>query len=165
MTNSYIKYRQNPKIDFWFGYHGNMDVPTKQDTWKPINAVEIDENGVETILRNFYVKRPDSNSVNAFKKYLQSIAKEYFKDKNIIKMPNDVQVHLSISVTEERYHAVDVDNLAKTVLDCLKNIAFDDDCQVSSLIVDKHIHPMKVSGLLIAITKITEQRKGLELNW
>lgn len=157
-----IVFRQNPNIDFLFGYFGNLDVPTKQDTYQPINVVEVDENGIENLLRNFYVKRPNSNSVNAFKEYLQSIAKEKFNDDNIIKMPNDVQVHLSISVREERYHEVDVDNLAKTVLDCLKNIAFDDDCQVSSLIVQKHVHPMKTSGIMIAITKITEERKGLE---
>lgn len=77
-------------------------------------------------------------------------------------MPSDVQVHLSISVREDRYHEVDVDNLAKTVLDSLKEIAFDDDCQVSSLTVEKHIHPMKTSGNMIAITKITEERKGLQ---
>lgn len=77
-------------------------------------------------------------------------------------MPSDVQVYLSISVNKKRYHEVDVDNLAKTVLDCLKGIAFEDDCQVSSLIVEKHIHKLNVNGLLIAITKITEERKGLE---
>jgi Holliday junction resolvase RusA-like endonuclease len=151
----------NPKIDFLFGYFGDLQVPTKQDTFRPIDVIGVDEKGKETILRNFYVKRPNSKSVNAFKEYLQSLAKENFDDENIIKMPFDVQVHLSISVAEERYHEVDVDNLAKTVLDSLKTIAFDDDCQVSSLIVEKHVHPMKVSGILIAITKITNARKGL----
>ncbi len=151
----------NPNIDFLFGYFGDLQVPTKQDTFRPIDVIGVDEKGKETILRNFYVKRPNSKSVNAFKEYLQSLAKENFDDENRIKMPFDIQVHLSISVTEERYHEVDVDNLAKTVLDSLKTIAFDDDCQVSSLIVEKHVHPMKVSGILIAITKITNARKGL----
>lgn len=157
-----IIFHKNPNIDILFGYFGDLDVPTKQDTYQPIDVVEIDENGIEKMLRNFYVKRPNSNSVNAFKEYLQSIAKQKFNESNIIKMPNDVQVHLSISVREERYHDVDVDNLAKTVLDSLKTIVFDDDCQVSSLIVQKHVHPMKTSGIMIAITKITEERKGLQ---
>lgn len=163
MEKGSVVFRQNPNIDFLFGYFGNMDVPTKQDTFKPIDAVGVDEDGRERVLSDFYIKRPNSKSVNAFKEYLQSIAKEKFDGENIIKMPSNVQVHLSISVREERYHEVDVDNLAKTVLDSLKTIAFDDDCQVSSLIVEKHIHPMKMSGILIAITQITEERKGLQL--
>ena len=80
-------------------------------------------------------------------------------------MLDKVQVSLSISLTEKRYFDVDVDNLAKTVLDSLNGIAFDDDSQVSSLIVEKHIHPMKVNGILIAITKLTETRKGLQYKW
>ena len=80
-------------------------------------------------------------------------------------MPSDVQVSISISVKEERYHQVDVDNLAKTVLDSLKTIAFDDDSQVSSLIVDKHVQEMNVDGILIGITKITEDRKGMQFSW
>ena len=38
-----IIFRQNPNIDFLFGYFGNLDVPTKQDTYQPIDVVEVDE--------------------------------------------------------------------------------------------------------------------------
>lgn len=113
-------------------------------------------------MKDFYLKKPDKDSITKFKEYIQDIAKQNIDDSQKIKMPNDVQVQLSFSVTQKRYHEVDVDNLAKTVLDCLNGIAFDDDCQVSSLIVDKHVHPMKMNGILIAITKITETRKGLQ---
>lgn len=160
-----ITYRQNPKIDFLFGYFGEMAVPTKQGGYKPVEMIQTDENGIETIIKDFYVKKPDTQSITKFKEYIQTITREKFNDSNIIKMPNDVQVHLSISINKKRYYEVDVDNLAKTVLDCLKGIAFDDDSQVSSLNVDKHIHPMNINGLLIAITKITDERKGLQFSW
>lgn len=160
-----ITYRQNPKIDFLLGYFGDMAVPTKQGGYKPVDMVETKEDGTETILKDFYIKKPDTNSIAKFKEYIQAVARKNFNESNIIKMPSDVQVHLSISVNKKRYHEVDVDNLAKTVLDCIKGIAFDDDCQVSSLNVEKHVHPMNVNGLLIAITKITKERKGLEFSW
>ena len=81
-------------------------------------------------------------------------------------MPDKVQVSLSFSLTEKRFFEVDVDNLSKTVLiDSLNGIAYDDDKQVTSLIVDKHVHKMKVNGILIAITKLTDKRKGLEYKW
>ena len=159
-----IVFQQNPKIDFLFVYYGNMPVPTKQDGYKPVDMVETKENGTETILKDFYIKKPETSSIAKFKESIQTVAREKFNDSNIIKMPYDVQVLLSISVNKKRYHEVDVDNLAKTVLDCFKGIAFDDDCQVSSLIVDKHVLQTNRNGLLIAITKITEERKGLEFS-
>ncbi|WP_417371454.1 RusA family crossover junction endodeoxyribonuclease [Gelidibacter japonicus] len=161
----YVTFKQNPNIDFLFGYFGDLSVPTKQDGYKPIETVQIDEDGVETILRDFYQRKPETASVQKFKKYIQEITKDKFKEGDKIEMPNKVQVSLSISLTEKRFFNVDVDNLAKTVLDSLNGIAFDDDSQVSSLIVDKHVHPMKVNGIFIAITKLTDERKGLEYKW
>jgi len=158
----YVTFIQNPNIDFLFGYFGAMKVPTKQDGYKPINAIQIDEDGIETILKHFYQRKPETTSVQNFKKYIQEITSDKFTDNERIKIPNKVQVHLSISLTEKSFFDVDVDNLAKTVLDSLNGIAFDDDCQVSSLIVDKHVHPMNVNGILIGITKLTETRKGLQ---
>jgi Holliday junction resolvase RusA-like endonuclease len=160
-----VTFRQNPEIDFLFGYFGNLIVPTKQDGFKPIDLIETNENGEETVLKNFYLKNPETSSVIKFREYIQGIAKEKISKNNRINKPHNVQVHLSISITEKRYYEVDVDNLAKTVLDSLNKIAFEDDSQVSSLIVEKHIHPMKVNGILIAITKLTPERKGLEFTW
>ncbi|WP_269684319.1 RusA family crossover junction endodeoxyribonuclease [Flavobacterium lacustre] len=160
-----VTFQQNPKIDFLFGYFGNLIVPTKQDGFKPIDLIETNENGEETVLKNFYLKNPETSSVIKFREYIQGIAKEKISKNNRINKPHNVQVHLSISITEKRYYEVDVDNLAKAVLDSLNEIAFEDDSQVSSLIVEKHIHPMKVNGILIAITKLTPERKGLEFTW
>jgi Holliday junction resolvase RusA-like endonuclease len=158
-------FRQNPKIDFLFGYFDGMQVPTKQDAFKPIDVTEIDENGVETILKEFYQRKPEKVSVQNFKNFIKELTADRFKESDRIKMPDKVQVSLSFSLKEKRFFEVDVDNLAKTVLDSLRGIAFEDDCQVTSLIVDKHIHKMKVNGILIAVTKLTEKRKGLQYEW
>lgn len=160
-----VTFRQNPKIDFLFGYFGDLIVPTKQDGFKPIDVIETNENGEEAVLKNFYMKNPETSSVLKFREYIQGIARKNISKKNRINKPHNVQVHLSISITEKRFYEVDVDNLAKAVLDSLNEIAFEDDSQVSSLIVEKHIHPMKVNGILIAITKLTPERKGLEFTW
>jgi len=165
MEEKFVTFRQNPNIDFLFGYFGDMAVPTKQGGYKPIDMIETNEDGTETILKDFYIKKPETNAIAKFKDYIQGVARKRFNESNIIKMPSDVQVHMSISVNKKRYHEVDVDNLAKTVLDCIKGIAFEDDCQVSSLNVEKHVHPMNVNGILIAITKITDERKGLQFSW
>ena len=56
----YVTFRQNPNIDFLFGYFDGMQVPTKQDAFKPIDVVAIDENGTETVLKDFYQRKPES---------------------------------------------------------------------------------------------------------
>lgn len=62
----FITFKQNPNIDFLFGYFGAMNVPTKQDGYKPINAIQIDNDGVETILKHFYQRKPETASVQKF---------------------------------------------------------------------------------------------------
>ncbi|MBZ9650864.1 RusA family crossover junction endodeoxyribonuclease [Psychroflexus montanilacus] len=161
----FVTFRQNPNIDFLFGYFKGMEIPTKQDAYKPNDVVEIDENGAETILKEFYQRKPEKASIQNFKNFIKELTADRFKEKDRIKMPDKVQVSLSFSIKEKRFFEVDVDNLSKTVLDSLNGIAFDDDRQVTSLIVDKHIHKMKVNGILIAITKLTEKRKGLQYKW
>ena len=161
----FVTFRQNPNIDFLFGYFDGMEIPTKQDAYKPIDVVEIDENGAETILKEFYQRKPEKASIQNFKNFIKELTADRFKESDRIKMPDKVQVSLSFSLKEKRFFEVDVDNLSKTVLDSLNGIAFDDDRQVTSLIVDKHIQKMKVNGILIAITKLTEKRKGLQYKW
>lgn len=149
----------NPKIDTLFGIY-DYPVPTKQDAFKPIEAWKINEDGKQTILNNFYVRKPDNNSIKEFHSLLNEVAREHFPDGKIIKRPEKVEVIISISITESRFKLVDVDNLAKTVLDGLNEIAFEDDSQVVSLICSKHIHPLKKNGILIGVTKLTQKNQG-----
>ena len=153
-------YYQNPKIEILFGFAGGDPVPTKQDKFKPVEVKQIEESGAEKILNNFYVKNPDGPSIQKFNTYIQELAKDYFEGDKKILRPTEVEVVLSISVTESRYKTIDIDNLAKTVLDALNDIAFEDDSQVVSLICSKHIHPLKINGLLIGITRLTPENGG-----
>jgi Holliday junction resolvase RusA-like endonuclease len=156
-----VVYHQNPNIDYLFGYFGNQPVLTKQDKFKPIEISQINENGTEEILNNFYVKNPDSASHEEFSNLIKHTALKAIENKEKIKKPQLVEVYLGITITEKRFKLVDVDNLAKCVLDCLTNIIYEDDSQVSNLIVNKSIHPMKIDSILIGITMLNENRKGL----
>lgn len=162
MNEKYVKFYGNPKIDFLFGLYGGKPIPTKQDKFAPIEVIQINEDGVEEKLNNFYVKKPDIDSVIEFNKSIKDVANKIFNNENIIRKPNEIEVVISISVTEKRFKEVDVDNLSKCVLDSLNKIAYEDDSQVSSLICNKHIHEMKLNAIFIGITKLTEKRKGIQ---
>lgn len=160
MKEEFITYYQNPKVEILFGFYGGKPIPTKQDQFKPLKAFEIDENGEEIELKNFYEKKDDKSSIQEMKNIVAEYATEAFKEKGIIKKPSEVEVLLSFSVKEKRFKQVDIDNLSKTVLDGLTGVAFEDDVQVSSLIVNKHIHPMKIDAIFIGVTELTEKQKG-----
>jgi Holliday junction resolvase RusA-like endonuclease len=159
-TKKDITFYQNPKIDFLFGLYGEKPIPPKHSQFKPIEIYEVDDNGEEKILKDFYVRKPGNNAVQEFEELLKKTAEKIFNDENRIKKPNEIEVLISVSVLEKQFKEVDVDNLAKSVLDGLTGVAFDDDSQVSSLIINKHIHPMKINAVLIGITKLTEKNKG-----
>ncbi|WP_460219319.1 RusA family crossover junction endodeoxyribonuclease [Psychroserpens sp. MEBiC05023] len=160
MASKFVTFRQNPKIEILFGFYGGKLIPTKQDKFKPLEAFEIDKDGNEVELKNFYERKEDKNSIQEMKDLVSEYATEAFKEKGIIKKPADVEVVLSFSVLERRYKEVDIDNLTKTILDGLTGVAFEDDAQVSSLIVNKHVHEMKINALFIGITELTEENKG-----
>jgi Holliday junction resolvase RusA-like endonuclease len=162
MSEENVIYYSNPKIDFLFGLYGGKPIPTKQDKFAPIKVTQINEDGVEEKLNDFYVKKPDIDSVIEFNKSIQDVANKIFNEENIIRKPNEIEVIISISVTEKRFKEVDVDNLSKCVLDSLNKIAYEDDSQVSSLICNKHIHEMKLNAIFIGITKLTEKRRGIQ---
>lgn len=161
MTKKSVTFYQNPKIEILFGFLGGKPIPTKQDKFKPLKAFESDAVGNEIEIKNLYERKEDKNSIQEMKKLVSQNATKAFEKKGIIKKPAEVEVILSISLSERRFKEVDVDNLAKTILDGLTGVAFDDDSQVSSLMETKFVHKMKVDSLLIGITELTETNKGL----
>lgn len=160
MSDDFIRFYQNPKVEILFGFYGGKPIPTKQDKFKPLKAFEINEDGKEVELKNFYEKRDDKNSIQEMKTIVAKYATKAFEKKGIIKKPSEVEVLLSFSMKERRFKEIDIDNLSKTVLDGLTGVAFEDDAQVSSLIANKHIHDMKIDALFIGITELTEEMKG-----
>ncbi len=160
MTEKQIIFYQNPKIQYLFGLFGNEPVPTKQDKFKPVNAYIRNDDGTDSVLDGIYIKNPDINSISKFETSIKSVARRIFSDGKLIKKPQEIEVILSISVTKKRYKTVDVDNLAKFVLDALTGVAYEDDSQIASLIVNKNIHPSQVHAILIGVTALTEENNG-----
>lgn len=159
--NNYITFYKNPRIDCLIILVDGPPIPTKQDKFVPVDVIETLEDGSEQILKDFYVKKPDGDAVKEFNRLIKENAENVFPNGTKIKKPNEVEIIISVSVTERRFKEVDVDNLAKCVLDSLNNLAFEDDSQITSLICSKHIHPMKKNGIMIGITKLTSTNKGL----
>jgi Holliday junction resolvase RusA-like endonuclease len=151
---------QNPAIDILFGSVG-ATIPSKRQDFKPIEVTAVHDDGTEEILKNFYVRKPSSQSVYEFEQLIHDqITSSSLHEKKIMK-PSLVEVVIAITLTKGKYFEIDVDNIAKTVLDSLKGYLFEDDSQVKRLICDKDIHPLNKDGFFIAVTELKEGRPGL----
>ncbi len=156
MDDDYATFVKNPSIDHLFGLLGNQPILTKKDSYKLIKMVRVSKDGKKEILNNIYEKNPDKKSLEILKQEIGKSAEEM----EIIKKPRTVEVIISVVMKERRFKEVDVDNLAKTIIDSLIGIAFEDDSQVETLLVKKSIHPMQVDGVWIGVTELTTEKKG-----
>lgn len=158
--DKFVTFKQNPDVDILLGYMG-MTIPSKKQDFKPIEVRAVHEDGKEEILNNFYVKKPSSKSVREFEGLIRSvILSSDYQEKKILK-PDLVEVSISIHLTKKKYFDIDVDNIAKTVLDSIIGYLIEDDSQVKRVICQKDIHPLDMTGFFITVTKLTNERKGL----
>ncbi len=158
--NKVYTFYQNPNVDILFGSMYSS-IPSKKQDFKPIDVRLTDENGREQILREFYQKKPSSKSVKDFESLIhRMLDNSYYMERRVSK-PGKVEVVIHLNLIKSAFDKVDVDNVAKTVLDSIKGYLIDDDSQVVRLICEKTIHPMNIPSFLIAITKLTPERSGL----
>ena len=155
-----VTFHQNPEIDILFGSM-NVSVPSKRVDFKPIDARYTDEDGNEQILKDFYVRKPNSQSVRNFENLIRSMLENSPIMGKRIPKPGVVEVMISLTLLKSEFDKVDVDNVAKTVLDSIKGYLFDDDSQVVRLVCEKSLHDLNVRSFLIAVTEIKPGRPGL----
>jgi Holliday junction resolvase RusA-like endonuclease len=161
----YVVIKKNPIFDLAVGHLAGPDqIPTKQDKYKPLvgfQGVMKGEDGKDIVLDELYVRNPDKDAVQRFEKSFRELLKENIDETYPIKHPQTVEVVLHISVQQKRFFEVDVDNLAKTVLDCLPGLVLDDDSQVVNLLVQKDIHPFNIPGIVLALRKINKNEDSM----
>jgi len=156
MSEDSITFYKNPKIDILFGFL-DITIPSKKEDFKPIQAFQVDDFGKKTIIDNFYTKKPSSQSVRDFENLVREELKKSFNDYKILK-PHLAEVVITVSLTPRKFFDIDLDNIAKTVLDSLKGHLFEDDSQVINLICRKDIHPLHKQGFFIAVTEFKDER-------
>lgn len=161
-----VKLVKDEKFDAIGGTLGGfIDIPTKQDKFKPIKGKVIlkKDDGTEEELTDVYVLNPSKRESmkvfeEEFSKFVKSIkTEEHPYDKSI-----PLEIIINVKMSKKRYNQVDVDNIAKCVLDIMKGELFDDDSQIQSLYINKQVQPaIELPPSLQKYTKSKEIPEGL----
>jgi Holliday junction resolvase RusA-like endonuclease len=116
----------NPYFDELFIFTGNT-VLTSQDRYRPISCTQCNR-------KELYEKKDKDNKAD----YIKNIQAKLLKNPNPA-WPYKGKLHIQFSVSDQlsRLNKIDVDNLAKTILDSLQGVVFENDAQISALVASK----------------------------
>lgn len=148
---------KHPQLDFFIGFFGGPEIPTKQDKFKPLNGyvVAIEEDGISQEFEA-YIKKKDPDNLKAFEAKLQDLIKTELKEEQPYPKNVKLEVIVLVAMGEKRIKVVDVDNLVKAVLDCMRGLVYEDDSQIMNVLGSKFVNEFEaLNGVMIGVRKIT----------
>lgn len=157
--------KKHPDLDFFFGLLRIDQVPTKQDKYKSIGEYKIVREGVDgqEEVHEVFIKAENKKSIQTFEEMLREELKNNKTPNLPFKKEEIVEVIIAITMTQRRFKEVDVDNLAKSVLDIMKGEVFVDDSQVANLLIKKTVHPKQPwNSIMIGVRKIKENKSWFD---
>jgi Holliday junction resolvase RusA-like endonuclease len=137
-----MTYYSNPYFDevilFW-----QLEVFTSQDKYKPFTCNECER-------KELYIGESKKNKAD----FIAKIQKELLKQKNQ-EWPfgERLSIQYSISDTQSKINLVDLDNLAKSILDSLNGVVYKDDRQAVGLSGIKYV-VRGLKGVFVAIKRL-----------
>ena len=165
-----VKLVYNPEFDYVCGYVGGFDdIPTKQDKFKPIQPKKIyfeDADGeAHSLEGEFYISNNKAKeNQKKFEEKFVEVIKLNLTEHHPYKNPIQLEVIMKINMSEKRIKFVDVDNIAKAVLDYMKGYVFEDDSQVKNLFATKQIIKdeliPQLSGIIVGV-RILDNKPSL----
>jgi Holliday junction resolvase RusA-like endonuclease len=158
-------FKKMDDLDFLVGTWGEIEIPTKQDKFKPVMDFELFTRDSDGQLKKvddhkLYVKKDGPDSLRVFEERFRENIKRSLTDEHPYDKTIKLEVVVSVTMTEKRMKKVDVDNLTKAVLDCLKGLVFEDDSQIINVLSSKAVLVVGdiKHGLLVGVRKVNESQ-------
>jgi Holliday junction resolvase RusA-like endonuclease len=156
--------KKNDDIDFFIGMIGDLEVPTKQDKFKPIDEFKIIIDGEEYFGENpfkgLYEKKDNKVSQKVYEEKFKAIIKSKLTREYPYKKEKKLEVIVNVLVKDKkRIESVDVDNLLKFVLDCFNGLVYEDDTQIVAVLGQKTLSQR--DGLIVGIREVNDTKLSL----
>src|SRR5690606_10934815 len=116
-----------------------------------------EENGEKKIITDhkLYLKKDGKDSLKEFEEKFKELLRENLTEEHPYKKEIPLELIITVSMSEKRLREVDIDNLAKAVIDCMKGLIFEDDHQVVKILASKDVNSfLPLNGLLIGLRKL-----------
>lgn len=138
----------NPYFDELMIFFGTT-VLTSKDRFVQVSCTQCDR-------KHLYEKKGKENKSD----YIEDIQTKLRSDPNPL-WPFKGRLHLQFSVSDKlsRLNKIDLDNLAKAILDSLQGIVFEDDAQIDTLVATKDFTNNMIANL-IAIKELQPGERG-----
>ncbi len=158
--------RKNPGLNFFVGFIGGPEIPTKQDKFKPLKGfrVILEDEGKRTDLSqeyDIYIKKKGKANIQEFVQKFSQQIKDNLSDEHPYSRDTKLEVIVSVSMDEKRLKEVDIDNLVKCVLDCFNGLVYEDDSQIVNILGSKDVNSFFPANMLfVGIRKIKDNNES-----
>lgn len=159
--------KKHPELDFFIGFMGGPEIPTKQDKFKPLKGYQVlleeHEGEQKDLSQEFelYIKKKGKSSIQEFEDKFKEQIKENLTEDHPYKKNIKLEVIVSVSMQENRLNNVDIDNLVKSVLDCFNGLVYEDDSQIVSVLGRKDVNGfIPLNGLFVGIKKVNDEKSS-----
>lgn len=157
--------KKHPELDFFIGYTGGSEIPTKQDKFKPLEGyqvlldVPVGEPKDLSEEYELYIKKKGKTNHQKFEEEFKKYIKENLTEEHPYPKDIKLEVVVSVSMEEKRLNTVDIDNLIKSVLDCFNGLVYEDDSQILSVLGRKDVNGFYPrNGLFVGIKKVNDEK-------
>ena len=105
MPSKKVIIKKNPNLDWAIALLGGEAVPTKHEKFKPLEGYQgvLNDNGVETILEELYIRKPDKKSIQEFEQKLKAYIAENKSLEQPYRKPSRVEVILAFDIKRKRF--------------------------------------------------------------
>lgn len=153
--------KKHPELDFFIGFLGGKNIPTKQDKFKPLLGYQVilEENGekAKDISKEYdlYIKKKGKTNQLEFEEKFKNQIKANLTEEHPFPKTVQLEVIVSVSMNKKRLKNVDIDNLIKSVLDCFNGLVYEDDSQVINVLgIKKTNDILPENALFVGIRKV-----------
>ncbi len=146
-----MEFFANPYFDeiliFW-----KRELLTSQDKYKPYNCISCN--------KDLYLSSGKKNKAD----FVNGVQEALLKKSNVEwPFKENLQIQYSVTDIPSRIRLIDLDNMAKSLLDSLKGIVFMDDSQIVAIAGDKNVIG-DLKAFIVAIKRLEKDEKQLFQN-